>query len=58
MSRTLCGHRGCLRGASCGLGWGFGTGLVLWYCPDHLPAALARLYGLLKAAQRRTTIAA
>lgn len=51
--RTLCAHKNCFRAGRHGLGWGCGTGLVLWFCAEHLVVELVRLDGLLRAARRR-----
>jgi hypothetical protein len=49
MGNNVCSHRGCFRPAPHGLGWGLSTGMVQWFCPEHFPAALTRLAGLLRA---------
>lgn len=47
---SRCSAPGCPRPGAVGLGWGLGTGLVLWYCLDHFEEQLARLARLLDAA--------
>ena len=52
MTGKVCSHQRCMRSGEMGMGWGLGTGLVQWYCPDHFAPALTRLSGLLIAARR------
>jgi hypothetical protein len=52
MTGRVCSHQRCMRSGEMGMGWGLGTGLVQWYCPDHFAPALTRLDGLLTAARR------